>query len=217
MSNPKRSRASGNVIPLDAGKKDRTTPMPLTAPAPPPMIACLKVKVVIGKDGEGKDLPPRWVEVANYPSEGGLEAFYDLIHRAPDDSFLTADAAGSIPFASIVAIRRPKDSCEEFPVKVGASPNGSPKLHYRRLRVKFGRNRDEIVDIANVPWSENGIAHFALLIGKHRRCDFLTSDYGFLNVAGVDLEDLTMPGDPPTAARAKFRPEDILRLEDLPE
>ena len=87
MSKPRRSRATGDLLRLDAGKKDLTTPSKLTPPEPAPLMPCLKVKVIAGTDRA-----PRWVEVANYPAEGGLEAFYDLIHRAPDDCFMTADA-----------------------------------------------------------------------------------------------------------------------------
>ncbi|GEM_PF-2182938 len=215
MSNAKRSRAAA-VVPLAAGKKDRTTPMKFTSPESAPLIPCLKVKVVVGKDRLGEDRPPIWVEAANYPAEGGLEAFYDLIHRAPDDSFMLADAGGCIAFASIVAIRRPSGD-GEYPVKVEPSPPGMPKRLYRRLRVPVGHGRQEIVEVANVPWNENGIAHFGLVISKHRRCDFITSDYGFIPVRSVRLEDLKMPGEPIAPRHARLAPEDILRPEDLPE
>ena len=117
MSKPKRSRAPGNLIRLDAGKKDLTTPSKFVPPDPAPLIPCLKVKIVAAA-GQA----PIWVEVANYPAEGGLEAFYDLIHRSPDDCFMTADAATSISFTSIVAIGRPKDSDGEYQVQVKPSP-----------------------------------------------------------------------------------------------
>lgn len=212
MSKPKRSRATGNLIRLDVGKKDFTTPTKPTPPEPTPLIPCLKVKVIMATNRA-----PDWVEVANYPSEGGLEAFFDLIHRAPDDCFMTADGRGSIAFASIAAIRRPKDSGEEFPVKVDPSPPGAPRRFYERLKTTAGLGRDEIVEVANVPWTENGIAHFARLIGKHHRCDFVTMDSGFLPVKGVRLESLVMPGVKPERPLERLRPEDILRPEDLPE
>jgi hypothetical protein len=212
MSKPKPSRATGKLLRLDAGKKDLTTPLKPSPPEPAPSIPCLKVKVVM-RPAEA----PIWVEVANYPAEGGLDAFYDLIHRAPDDCFMTADARGSISFTAIVAIRRPKDSGEEFPVQVRGSPPGTPPRLYRRLRVPVGLGRGEIVDVANVPWSENGIAHFARVIGKHRRCDFITTDFGFMPVRGVKLEDLAMPGEPNAPKTVRLRPEEILRPEDIPE
>ncbi len=217
MSNAKRSRAASNVVPLAAGKKDHTTPAKFAPPTPAPLIACLKVKVILGKDARGDDRPPLWVEAANYPADGGLEAFFDLIHRAPDDCFMSADARGCIAFASIVAIRRPKDPCDEFPVKADVSPPGAPRRLYRRLRVPIGSGRQEIVEVANVPWTENGIAHFGTVVGKHRRCDFLTEDYGFVPARAVRLEDLKMPGEPPAPRHERLRPEDILRPEDLPE
>jgi len=211
MSKTKRSRVTGNLLRLDAGKKDFTTPSKPTPPVPTPLIHGLQVKIVLR--GER----PVWVEVANYPAEGGLDAFYDLIHRAPDDSFMTADAQGSIAFSSIVAIRRPKDSGEEYPIKVEVSPPGVPKRFYQRLRVPIGLGRGEIVDVANVPWTENGIAHFARLIGKHRRCEFVTTDFGFMPLRGVKLEDLVMPGAKPEPKAERLRPEDMLRPEDFPE
>lgn len=212
MSKPKRSRATGNLLRLDAGKKVPTTPSKPTPPEPAPLIPCLKVKVVLASERA-----PVWVEVANYPAEGGLEAFYDLIHRAPDDSFMTADGRGSFSFASIVAIRRPKDSGGEFPVRVEASPPEAPKRRYERMLVMVGAGRGEIVAVANVPWTENGIAHFGRVLGKHRQCDFVTTDFGFLPVKSVKLEDLRMPGDLPVSKTQRLRPEDMLRPEDLPE
>lgn len=212
MSKPKHSRAPGKLLRLDAGKKDLTTPSKPTPPEPAPLIPCLKVKVVLAP-GQA----PMWVEVANYPAEGGLDAFFDLIHRAPDDSFMTADGLGSISFSSITAIRRPRDSGEEFPVKVEASPPGAPRRHYERLRVLVGLGRGEIVEIANVPWTENGIAHFGRVVGKHHRCDFVTTDFGFLPVKGVGLKDLKMPGEAPAPKSERIRPEDMLRPEDFPE
>lgn len=211
MSTSKRSRATHDLLRLDAGKKDRTTPYKPTPPEPAPLIHCLQVKVVHA----GRS--PRWVEVANYPAEGGLDAFYDLIHRAPDDCFMTADAQGHVSFASIAAIRRPKGDGEEYPIKVEPSPPGAPLKFYRRLSVAVGLARQEVVEVANVPWTENGIALFALLIGKHRRCDFVTADYGFMPVRGVKLEDLKMPGEPPSPRHERLRPEDVLRPEDIPE
>lgn len=211
MSNAKRSRATGNLVRLDGGKKERAVS---ALPAPPeaaPLIACLQVKVVLAG---GRT---EWIEVANYPAEGGLEAFYDLIHRAPDDSFMTDDARWSFPFASIVAIRRPKDPGDEYPVRVEASPPGEPRRLYRRLKVVLRLGREEIVDVANVPWNENGIAHFGRLIGRQRRCDFVSTDHGFLPVRGVHLEDLAMPGEPAAPRRMRLNPEDVLRPEDLPE
>lgn len=212
MSKPKHSRAPGKLLRLDAGKKDLTTPCKPTPPAPTPLIPGLKVKVVLASGQT-----PIWVEVANYPAEGGLEAFYDLIHRAPDDSFLTADGRGSFSFTAIAAIRRPKDSGEEFPVRVEASPPEAPRRHYARLRATIGLGRDEVVDVANVPWTENGIAHFARVAGKYRACDFMTTDFGFVPVKGVKLESLVMPGTTPERKVERLRPEDILRPEDLPE
>jgi len=210
MSTAKRSRSTSNVLRLDAGKKERTPPAKPKPPEPAPLIPCLKVKVVIGD-------VTTWVGVANYPAEGGLDAFYDLIHRAPDDCFMTSDAGGTLSFSSIVAIRRPKDDGEEYPVKVEASPPGEPRRLYERLRVKIGAGRGEVVDVANVPWTENGLAHFALVIGKHRRCDFITADFGFLPVRGVRREDLKMPGQPEDPPREKLRPEDIASADDYPE
>lgn len=212
MSKPKHSRAHGKLLRLDAGKKDLTTPSKPTPPEPAPLLPCLKVKIALAQDRA-----PSWVEVANYPAEGGLEAFFDLIHRAPDDCFMADDGRWSISFASIVAIRRPKDSGEEFPVKVEPSPPGAPKRLYERLRTAVGIGREEIVEVANVPWTENGIAHFARIAGKHRHCDFVTTDSGFLPLKGVKLENLVMPGSEPERVRERLRPEDMLRPEDLPE
>jgi len=212
MSKTKRSRAASNLLRLDAGKKDRTIPSKPTPPEPSPLIACLRVKIAVAPGSS-----PIWVDVANYPAEGGLEAFYDLIHHAPDDCFMTADARGSVAFASIVAIGRPKDAGEEYQVKVEPSPAGAPKRLYRRLPVPVGLGRGEIVEVANVPWTENGIAHFARVIGKHRRCEFVTTDFGFMPVRGVRLEDLVMPGAAPEPKSVRIRPEDMLRPEDIPE
>jgi hypothetical protein len=158
-----------------------------------------------------------WVEVANYPADGGLEAFYDLIHRAPDDCFMTGDALWTIEFASIVAIRRPKDPADEYPVKVERTPAGNPQRLYRRLRTVIRLGREEIVEVANVPWNDAGIAHFGRVVSRHRRCDFITSDRGFLPVRGLRLEDLAMPDDPPASRNVRLAPEDVLRPEDLPE
>ncbi|HTK59881.1 MAG TPA: hypothetical protein VL283_01615 [Candidatus Baltobacteraceae bacterium] len=214
MSNGKRSRSSAHVLPLDAGKKDHTTAKP-TPPVPTPLIHGLKVKIAVDDARGGCHMS--WVEVANYPAEGGLEAFYRLIHQAPDDSFMTADAQGSVSFASIVAIRRPKDEGEEFPVKIAASARGAPKRLYARLRTRIGLGRGEIVEVANVPWTEDGIAHFGWLAGKHRRCEFVTTDFGFMPLRGVKLEDLKMPGAEPERRIERLKPEDILRPEDFPE
>lgn len=212
MSKPKRSRAAGNLIRLDAGKKDHTTPSMPTPPAPAPLMACLKVRVAMAPG-----YAPLWVEVANYPADGGLEAFYDLIHRAPDDCFMTADASASISFASIVAIGRPKDTGDEYPVRVCPSPPGAPRLHYERLRVPIALGRGEIVEVANVPWTENGIAHFARVLGKHRRCDFVTTDFGFVPVRGVKLEDLRMPGESVEPKSSRILPADVASLDDFTE
>jgi hypothetical protein len=210
MSNAKRSRATGNLVPLDAGKKNHA-PLPPTAPDPGPLIPCLKVKVLIAKDHA------IWVEVANYPAEGGLDAFYDLIHTAPDDHFMMADRAGSLGFSSIIAIGKPKEPEGEFPVMVQPSPPGEPLRLYRRLKVPVELGRVHIVEVANVPWTDAGIAHFGRLIAKHRRCDFETTEPGYMPARCVKLEDLRMPEQAPETAQTKLRSEDILRPEDIPE
>lgn len=211
MSHAKRSRATGNLVRLDAGKKDHTTPIKPKPPDAAPLIHCLQVKVILS-DGRSE-----WVEVANYPAEGGLDAFYDLIHRAPDDGFMTSDARWTLAFASIAAIRRPKDPADEYPVKVERTPVGEPRRLYRRLRTVIRLGREEAVEVANVPWNDLGIAHFGRVVSRHRRCDFVTTDHGFLPVRGLSLEDLIMPDDPPASRIVRLAPGDILRPEDLPE
>lgn len=179
-----------------------------------PMVNCLKAKVVLrGSDGAAFF---EWVEVANYHSDGGLVAFIDLMRSAPDDSFMTADAAGKFTFASVVAVRGVKDS-GEVAVKPSASDPDAPKRTYTRLNVPIGTSGEAAVAVANVPWDENGLAHFAMLIGKYRDHDFVTEDFGFMPGRDVIPSRMTMPGKPPAARLAAMSPRDGVSLKDYPK
>lgn len=202
-----------NVIPFASNKKEPEGIMP---PEGAPIFAGLKVKVAL-TDRKGATTE-HWVEVANYPADGGLDAFYDLIHAAPDDAFMTADAQVTLPFAAILAIGKPREPHAEYPVKVEPTPGDGPKRLYARLQVLHGpgTGKGETVTVANVPWTDVGIMHLSHLCRQRRRCDFVTQDHGFLPLRGVKLEELWItPETPPRPKR--LHPDDMLRPEDFPD
>lgn len=215
MSKTKVAKRTAGRISRHSDATDRhPTQSPVKTAPSSPMVNCLKVQVML-RSSNGTTFT-EWVEVANYHSDGGLDAFIDLMRSAPDDGFMTADASGEFDFASIVAVRAHKDS-GEVAIEVDASPPNAPKRMYKRLNVTMGTSGDAAVDVANVPWDENGLAHFAVLLAKYRDYDFVTNDFGFMPGREIIPSRMTMPGEPPRTKFVAMNPRDGVSLKDCPE